>query len=223
MIKVISFDIGGTLLKSNSSNDYSLSALTKLLNLPYDEVRHAYKEVFQKSDGTKEELITKFTNLLNFISNKYALVDEEISDEYINLFKKLKEAGYKVILFSNSCSLVKSTIKNKLKNIVDGIFYSYELGYTKSDHESYTYIEHKLGYQPNEFLHIGDTLNSDYYKPLANGWNALYYGTTDDENVNTITNLSNILDLLKDNNYFRGKNEKRGNIRTWEKKVGRSN
>ena len=41
MIKVISFDIGGTILVSKSINDYNLKVLTELTNLPYEEVRKA--------------------------------------------------------------------------------------------------------------------------------------------------------------------------------------
>ena len=51
MIKVVSFDIGGTLLKNEdnvSQSQYGLKELTKLLNLPYEKVREAYKDVFQK-------------------------------------------------------------------------------------------------------------------------------------------------------------------------------
>ncbi|NMA51320.1 MAG: hypothetical protein GX951_05715 [Mollicutes bacterium] len=50
MIKVISFDIGGTILlnKNNKEDQYNLKKLTHLVAKPYDEVRFAYKEVFQK-------------------------------------------------------------------------------------------------------------------------------------------------------------------------------
>ena len=47
MIKVISFDVGGTLLKTTSDKDYSLNALALLLDKPYYEIRKVYKNVFK--------------------------------------------------------------------------------------------------------------------------------------------------------------------------------
>ena len=49
MIKVISFDVGGTLLIDDDNanrNNYGLRELTDLLNLPYENVRNSYKKVF---------------------------------------------------------------------------------------------------------------------------------------------------------------------------------
>lgn len=49
MLKIISFDIGGTLLKNEkiSLKNYSIAELTKITGLPYETVRNAYKDVFQ--------------------------------------------------------------------------------------------------------------------------------------------------------------------------------
>ena len=71
MIKVVSFDIGGTLLKNEdlgSQNQYGLKELTKLLNLPYENVRDAYKGVFQKTKGNFNELVENFCNRLEKVT-----------------------------------------------------------------------------------------------------------------------------------------------------------
>ena len=209
MIKVISFDIGGTLLRENNDNqkNYSIDALTNLLGMPKELVRNAYKEVFQKHKGTFEELVNMFCERLNikptkeiidFFQNKFNLPEGTISTEDLELLKKLKSLGYKIIFFSNNCCLVKKTIENSTKDLVDGIFYSYDLGYTKSDKESYQIIEDKLACEPDEFLHLGDTLGSDYLKPKENGWNAIYFGKTDDTNVEGTTDLKYVLKYVRD-------------------------
>ena len=211
MIKVISFDIGGTLLKRDHSkpNNYSLQKLSELVELPYEIVRNAYKEIFQKKKGTLEELQNDFCKLLQikpsselneFFINKFNNQEEEIQKEDIELLKELKKQGYKVILFSNNCCLIKTNIVEKTKGIVDEVFYSYDLGYNKNDNESYHLVEEKLGYKASEFLHIGDTLKSDYLKPIENGWNALFYGESTNEDVKSITNLKDLLKYLEDMN-----------------------
>ena len=109
---------------------------------------------------------------------------------------KLKEKNYQIILFSNSCCLIKNKLDKELLKYVDNIFYSYDIGYTKSETESYRYIEHKLGVKPNEILHIGDNLKSDYYNPIKNGWSALYYGNINDKNIKSIKELKDLIIIL---------------------------
>ena len=207
MIKVVSFDIGGTLLRENNDDaaNYSIKALTNLIGLDKDLVRDAYKDVFQKTKGSFDKLVNDFCKRLNievtkditnFFHNKFSVPDEQINKEDLELLKTIKDKGYKVILFSNNCCLVKSTLADSLKGVVDGIYYSYDLGYTKSDKESYQFIEKELACKPNEFLHIGDTLKSDYLKPISFGWNALFYGTSDDDTIKCITDLKDILKYL---------------------------
>ena len=210
MIKVISFDIGGTLLKNEglgSNNQYGLKELTKILNLPYENVRDAYKDVFQKTKGNFNELISKFCNrlgiksnqtIIDFFHNKFFIESKKqviLSDD-VSLIKSLKSNGYKVILFSNSCCLLNNDAINEILDYVDNIFYSYDIGYTKDDEESYKYIEKVMKVKPNEILHIGDTLKSDYYMPKDHGWNVLYYGDCDKADVKSIEFLTDLINIL---------------------------
>lgn len=209
MIKVVSFDIGGTLLEDShdNPNNYNLKELAKIVNMPYENVRDVYKNVFQKSNGTLNELVGKFCNdlgisnnenLNNFFIGKFSNnnINNTISNDKITLIRDLKENGYKVILFSNSCCLLNNDAIKEIYDLVDGVFYSYDIGYTKDDKESYQYVEKTLNVKPAEILHIGDTLKSDYLKPVENGWNALFYGVSDDESVNCISSLMELYDFF---------------------------
>ena len=209
MIKVVSFDIGGTLLEDShdNPNNYNLKELAKIVNIPYENVRDVYKNVFQKSNGTLNELVGKFCNdlgiintenLNNFFIGKFSdnNINNTISNDKITLIRDLKENGYKVILFSNSCCLLNNDAIKEIYDLVDGVFYSYDIGYTKDDKESYQYVEKTLNVKPTEILHIGDTLKSDYLKPVENGWNALLYGVSDDESVNCISSLMELYDFF---------------------------
>lgn len=209
MIKVVSFDIGGTLLEDShdNPNNYNLKELAKIVNIPYENVRGVYKNVFQKSNGTLNELVGKFCNdlgisntenLNNFFIGKFSdnNINNTISNDKITLIRDLKENGYKVILFSNSCCLLNNDAIKEIYDLVDGVFYSYDIGYTKDDKESYQYVEKTLNVKPTEILHIGDTLKSDYLKPVENGWNALFYGVSDDESVNCISSLMELYDFF---------------------------
>ena len=175
--------------------------------MPYENVRDAYKDVFQKTQGNFNELINNFCNKLGIKSNKI-IIDffynkffneskkQGILSEDISLIKYLKSKGYKVILFSNSCCLLNNDAINEVLDYIDNIFYSYDIGYTKDDEESYKYIEKVMEVKPNEVLHIGDTLKSDYYMPKKYGWNVLYYGNCDEEDVKSIEVLTDLINVL---------------------------
>lgn len=199
MIKIISFDIGGTLLfNEEDGNNYNLKALTNLVGLPYEATRDAYKSVYQKTNGNFDELLNLFCQKLginvtpalkDFFYQKFTSSKAQISEKNRNLIKRLKSLGYKIIFFSNSCALIENHFDEEILALVDKIYYSYNLGYTKSDAEAYRIIEKEMNALPEEFLHIGDTLNSDYYKPLKNGWNAIYFGESEEKEIVSITDL----------------------------------
>lgn len=142
--------------------------------------------------------ISNTENLNNFFIGKFSdnNINNTISNDKITLIRDLKENGYKVILFSNSCCLLNNDAIKEIYDLVDGVFYSYDIGYTKDDKESYQYVEKTLNVKPTEILHIGDTLKSDYLKPVENGWNALLYGVSDDESVNCISSLMELYDFF---------------------------
>jgi len=207
MIKVVSFDIGGTLLKGPNNEKYSNKALANLINKDYPLVRDTYKNIFQKQKGSFDELVNKFCKDINyqrnkkideFFHHKFDLNEGIINQEDISVIEKLKNKGYTIILLSNSCPLFKNALNDELLSLIDHVFYSYNLGYTKEDNEIYRIVEETLGNKPFEFLHIGDTILSDYLKPRENGWNTLYYGNNNDSNINTISNLNEIFNYLEE-------------------------
>lgn len=207
MIKIISFDIGGTLLfnEDEDNRNYNLAALALVVGLPYEVTRDAYKKIYQKTNGTFDELLNLFcqelqieatSDLRDFFKHKFTSSKASISKKDLKLIKRLKELGYKIIFFSNSCALIDNDFDDEVLELVDHIYYSYNLGYTKSDSEAYRIIENDMGASSKEFLHIGDTLNSDYTKPIKNGWNAIYFGKCEDKEVVSITDLEEIENLL---------------------------
>ena len=108
MIKVISFDIGGTLIQNESDDKYNLKSLSEMIKLPLDIVRDSYKSIFQKKKGTLENLVNNFCDSLNiqntqeienFFSEKFSNVQNTIPNKYIKLIRKLKNKGYKVYEF----------------------------------------------------------------------------------------------------------------------------
>lgn len=115
----------------------------------------------------------------------------------INLYNM----GYRIILFSNNCCFVDSCVDEEINKYIEHIYYSYDMGYTKSDKEAYQIIINDLKVMPNEILHIGDSYMNDYLILRENGFEVLFYGNNKNV-VNKIDNLSDIYDFLKKEKTF---------------------
>ena len=137
MIKVISLDIGGSLIdiSDNLSSKSSFKELSKLVKMPYDDVKLAYKSIFQKTRGTRSELINNFCNMLkinnsiqldNFFKKKFKKEKNIISNDKLNVINKLKKMGHKIILFSNNCCLLEDYF-DEYYGLFDKIFYSFDI------------------------------------------------------------------------------------------------
>ena len=96
MIKVISFDVGGTLLKTTSDKDYSLNALALLLDKPYYEIRKVYKNVFQKQYGD-------FNTLVSIFCQKIGVV---MSEKVIDFFHKKFETSSNTIINPEAIDII---------------------------------------------------------------------------------------------------------------------
>ncbi len=151
-IKVISFDIGGTLIKG-VNNQYTMTEFSKITNRNYDDVKKTYQDIFQKREGSFDELVNMFCQRLNVEMNdkiRNFLFDNFNQECYFDkdslpVIRKLKELGYKIILFSNNSNLYPDNLDKEIYTLVDNIFYSYQMGHTKDESESYQYIEKILG------------------------------------------------------------------------------
>ena len=118
MIKVISFDIGGTLIEDNNDtfDKYNLKSLAKLVNLDYNNVRLVYKDIFQKTKGTFDELVDNFCNKLNiektdelidFFNNKFNSNTSSISTDKIEFIILIK---YIILLTWVILKMIKKVI-----------------------------------------------------------------------------------------------------------------
>ena len=87
MIKAVSFDIGNTIYLA-SQNQTVLNELSQILNLPLEQVKRTFRQIFNKNNGDLRELTEKFCKELK--SNKF----NEILFFFENLSKKSEKNKY---------------------------------------------------------------------------------------------------------------------------------
>lgn len=78
--------------------------------------------------------------------------------EYIELLKKLKGEGNRVVLLSNACDFIVPSIMKRfgIEDLFDETYISYKIGYTKPKKEAFLYVLEKEGFLPKEAIFIDD-------------------------------------------------------------------
>lgn len=139
--------------------------------------------------------------------------EKEIENEiYYSQVRKTAYELYQLALYKkkkvfciSDMYLPKSVIQKMLKKNgydIDNIFVSSEIMKTKATGTLYKYVIDKLGINPEEVIHIGDSYMSDYVNPQKYKINAVHLIKTTDalHNANNLEKmLTNCLPFWKDN------------------------
>lgn len=78
--------------------------------------------------------------------------------EYINLLKKLKEDGHRILLLSNTCDTIVPYLLNKfgIPDLFDHLYLSYEIKEAKPSLEIFRYLLKEENVSPNDCIFIDD-------------------------------------------------------------------
>ena len=212
-IKLISFDLDGTLIDKKSFDDiFWLEEVPKI---------YAKKHKI-KIQEAKKIVIGKFMENPKFGVNwyrprywfKYFKLEQDhetilndlkgnllVYEDVVPLLKELKSKGFKLIVITHSTrDMIK--IKLEVENLLD---YFDEIHSTTDDYEMikkdekiFNLILKKHQIKAKEMLHIGDHKDFDFYVPKMVGVNALFLDrkkTYKKDNL-TINSLKHVIDFL---------------------------
>lgn len=150
MIKVIAFDLVGTLVKERDINLTEIeSKLERLFgpNISDEE----YIEKVLNDFNSKEEVVNKTLDICNKL---YEIKDKKIIN---NLIKKYPNV--KIIIATNHLTYIKEYLINNFKLINDHIISS-DIHIIKPNKDFYLYILNKYNIKPYELLFIDDNQNN---------------------------------------------------------------
>ena len=175
--KVISFDVGGTLLsiKGEGFCQYFSwrSGISKEELLP-----HIYQIFLTKSIGMDEavRLVCEYFDVKNSdeIIEQYQSPDLEVFDDVIQTLETLKEQGYTLITASNCTHWEKGLDDYSWAQYFDHQFFSCEIGAAKPNPRFFKHIESEMGCCPQQFIHIGDSWIADIEGAMGLGWGAVF-------------------------------------------------
>lgn len=210
MIKVISFDLDGTLVKSNYPDLVWLTGLPKIYskekNVSFDEAK---KNIFKKYDEISSQRVEwydldywfkrfKLKSSWEELLKKYSFAIDAFDDvEFV--LKKLSK-NFELIISSNAQKEFINIQINKLgfdkyfKKIFSSIS---DFSCVKKHPDFYLQVLRNLNVKPDEIVHIGDSYEFDYDSPKKVGINSYFLDRTGFNNgADVVHNLCDFVHLL---------------------------
>lgn len=176
MIKVISFDIGGTLVKNRY--DYSAKkAIMKASKVTPSIFENAYRKHFIKGEGSLKDfcnqICCKDMQYVKKLAKQYYL-DKPLGVLYPDVLPTLNtllQRGYLLITISNKSYMNTSSLKEYgINSYFQAEINSYDVGYAKPEKEIFYYVQKKMRIEANEIIHVGNSIKSDVEGANGVGW-----------------------------------------------------
>jgi putative hydrolase of the HAD superfamily len=220
-LKAVLFDLGGTLVKTASPSEiirrilkaHGIKRPIDMISVAHDKAEknltlEDYKLPYYDFWIKWNKIILEDLGILertDFLAR--ALAEEWWDNAEVELYPdvgetliRLKEIGLKVGIITNGFKKDIEEILARL-NLTD--FFDVAVGIDavkkpKPYKEIFLYALEKIKVQPHEALHVGDSLEKDYFGALNAGLNAILLDREDivKENVVKIKNMGEILDLI---------------------------
>lgn len=206
-IKVIFWDIDGTLLDFEYAEKASLYKLFKKYNLGhlddemverYSNINHEYWKKLEKGEITKKEvLLNRFLDFFNLYGIDTSVVEAFNSDYQVSLgeFAEFNPHGKEVVeYFAGEVLQVGVTNGSKiaqngklklsgLDKLLDYVFISEDIGVEKPNVEFFDKVFKEIGtYPKNQMIIIGDSLTSDIQSGNNLGILTCWYNKHHEEN-----------------------------------------
>lgn len=207
MIKVLLWDIDGTLLNFLEAEKYAIRKCFSVFHLgictdemlaKYSKINDKYWKMLERGEITKPEVLyNRFAEFFQTENIEFDEIDAFNAEYQVSL-------GDKIFFNDNSYPLVKK-FKNRVKqyavtngtlvaqkrklersglgDLFDGVFISECIGTAKPKKEFFDFVMEKIGtYSKDEIMIVGDSLTSDMLGGVNAGIKCCWYNPYGEEN-----------------------------------------
>lgn len=224
MIKVVLWDIDGTLLNFLKTENYAVKKCFEIFNIGectdemverYSAINRNYWEKLERGEITKQQVLHgRFKDFFKSENIEFDRIDELNAEYQIRLGDKFFfcDNGLETVIalkgkvrqyaVTNGTAVAQSRklSKSGLIDIFDGVFISDNVGYEKPRKEFFDCVFEKIGmYNKNEVMIVGDSLTSD----MKGGNNAGIvccwyntYGKMCPDDIKTDYNITDLKEVL---------------------------
>ncbi|MEM3832679.1 MAG: HAD family hydrolase [Thermoprotei archaeon] len=195
MIKLISFDVWGTLLNlhifyNEVAKEFSL--LTKndnvstlnIIENAYDKAKNLRRagkfsehNIYEESSKFLASKLNSSPNIVKRAFHRAALtvnVDELVMDDARNVLEEIRKLDIKIVTLGNTLFWPSSITRillerTQLTNYIDDEFYSDEIGFFKPKFEAFNTMLTTMNVPASQALHVGDSLHEDFIGSINSG------------------------------------------------------
>ena len=181
MIKVVSFDLGKTLIKPVIQNSRLCKYIADNLKVSYTIMKPFYRSHFLERRISLSEFCAALgednqEKVLCLIENYYSEKKYNgIYEDVLPTLSKLKAKGYRLVCISNKpyCNFTYLSTYN-LGSFFEAEIYSCDVGVAKPRPQIFQKVQSLLGISSTEIVHVGDSLEGDVIGALCANWQAVY-------------------------------------------------
>ncbi|MBT8162998.1 MULTISPECIES: HAD family hydrolase [Arthrobacter] len=207
MISVVSLDIGGT-VAVNSRGPVTAQIAT-LVGRPFPEVREflqpykcmrieieALADILNDALSPERDVRIELAGLLT--AAKRTACDITTFSDVEKTLETLRDRGLKIVLFSNVLGAIAPTAGEAfpLTDLVDGVFYSCDIGAAKPSLAAFSYVQSEVGARREQILHVGDAVATDIEGATDAGWHSVLLDR-ERRHPNCIHSLEQIVESLE--------------------------
>jgi putative hydrolase of the HAD superfamily len=213
-IRAVTFDVGGTLIEpwpsvghvyAEVARQHGAGAIApELLNRRFSQAWKAATAFAHRREDWAALVDTTFAGLTQALPSQSffgALYDRfaeprswRIYDDVLPTLQALSRNGIKLGIISNWDERLRSLLQAlKLHDFFEVVVVSYEVGVTKPGALIFRETSLRLGFQPNEVLHVGDSLEMDVRGAEQAGLRALQIHRGKDGGPGSVSNLEDLL------------------------------
>jgi len=173
-IKIISFDIGNTLIRLG--NEGFCSEFRIKTGLSKEVLNPLFFKHFLTKNYSLHDAVYKVCSIIGY-KHPQKLIDEFqpapvfLFDDTIPVLEQLLRAGILMVAISNCTPWEAGGIDAVgLNRYLQKVFYSYAIGAAKPDPAIFLYVQRTVGVSPENILHVGDSFIADVEGAQAVGW-----------------------------------------------------
>lgn len=152
-------------------SEYVIRMEKVMMTKKYDTLQEAFNAICTEFNVTSTpHIIERLVGMWNkswMLAHPYP--------EVRKILAKLKSQGHNLVLIASTDTFSVSRVLEKfeLNSLFDNIFFSYDIGYIKSDHEFLEHVLSTLKITPAQCVMVGDGIQSDIIPAKAHSIKAI--------------------------------------------------
>jgi len=176
-IKVISFDIGNTLIqlgKGGFCEEFCIKT-----GIQRDILRPLFIEYFLTKKYSIDDAVYKVCSIIGYkdpqkIISEFQPAPIFLFEDTIPTLEQLTSEGITIVATSNCTPWEAGGIEELgLNQYLKEVFYSYNIGTAKPNPANFHYVQKAIGVSSKNILHVGDNYIADFKGAIAVGWQAV--------------------------------------------------